>query len=78
METPDFKEFEGLGLMITELFEKTAAEKAGESLALDAYIAGFEQGMGVEEAMDNHCKVAAQAVGRNIMGDFVYRMFLNK
>ena len=43
----DVNVYQGLGMMIAGTYEKTAAEKAGEELYLDAYLAGFESGLGV-------------------------------
>lgn len=66
----------GLGLFVSQAFEKTAADRAKESLAIPAYLAGFEDSFYSDEA--GFCKVASQAVGREIMGDFISRMLLNK
>lgn len=74
----DTKDYMGLGILLAQNFEKTAAEKAGEDLWLDAYCAGLEAGLGVEEGSANITKVACQLVGRAIMSDFIPAMMLEK
>lgn len=74
----DNKDFMGLGIMLAHTFEKTATDKASEDLCLDAYCAGLESGLGVEDGSTNMSKVANQLVGRAIMGDFISRMLLEK
>lgn len=74
----DVNVYRGLGMMITGTYEKTAAEKAGEELYLDAYLAGFESGLGVPDGLANHTKVASQFLGRELMGEFVAKALLNK
>ena len=50
----------------------------GEELYLDAYLAGFESGLGVPDGLANHTKVASQFLGRELMGEFVAKALLNK
>lgn len=71
-------DFFALGMVLAQNYEKTAAEKAGEDLFLDAYVAGVEAGLGIPEAHEAYTKLACQQLGRAIMSDFVPSMLLNK
>lgn len=66
----------GLGMFVTQMFEKTAADRAKEDLVLPAYVAGFEDSFYGDDL--EFGKVASQATGREIMGDFISRMLLDK
>lgn len=66
----------GLGMFVSQSFEKTAADRAKEDLVIPAYLAGFEDSFYGDEV--GFGKVASQAVGREIMGDFIGRMLLDK
>lgn len=66
----------GLGLFVSQLNEKTAAERASEDLTLPAYLAGFEDSFYGDNL--EFGKVASQAAGREIMNDFIGRMLLDK
>jgi len=73
-----FVDFEPLGFLVNELgSEKTAADKAGETLGIDSYLSGLEVGMGVPDGMLAHEKVACQELGREIMMDFIPSIFLS-
>lgn len=74
--TPDMSDWYCIGYMIADAATKTASEKAGSPLYLDAYLAGVQDNMGVTYC--EHSKVACDLTGREIMADFVSRMMLNK
>lgn len=72
-------DFSPLGLMISDLTTKTAADQASKDLSFDSYYAGLEAGLGLnDDAVMNMAKTASQEAGREIMTDFVARMFLSK
>lgn len=73
---PDMSDFQCIGYMIADAATKTASEKAGSPLYLDAYLAAVQDNLGVTES--EHSKVACELAGREVMADFVTRMMLNK
>lgn len=77
-DTIHFDGFEALGLMIQDLTEKTATDKASENLNIDSYISGLEMGIGSDSGVESFAKTAAQLTGREIMKDFIPGIFLSK
>lgn len=67
-----------LGILVNNAFEKTASERAEDSLVLDAYCTGIESGLGIEEGIDNMAKVACCELGRELAMDIFSGMLLNK
>lgn len=74
----DMSDFAPLGMVVNHLYEKTAAETAGETLAMNAYVGAFEHAIGADPTMDSMTKTASQQVGREIMFDFITNMLLDK
>lgn len=70
--------FMPLGILVNNAFEKTAAEKAEQSLVLDAYVSGLEYALGIDEGIENMAKVACCEVGRELAMDIFSSMLLNK
>lgn len=70
--------FVPLGILVNNAFEKTAAERASQSLVLDAYVAGLETGLGIEEGIENMAKVASCEMGRELAMDIFGQMLLEK
>lgn len=76
MDNVSFKDLAPIGVMITESLEKTSAEKAGTTLNMDAYTAGLEAGLGIEESAVHIAKTASCLAGREVMKDFIAGVFL--
>lgn len=78
MNELNFSGFEPINTIITGSLDKTAAQKAGETLLLDSYTNGIEAGLGILEAPEHTEKTACQIAGREIMSDFIPNIFLSK
>lgn len=77
-ENFDTTNFYPLGVLLTQTYEKTAADKASESLVMDTYLASFEAALGSDPSKVELAKVASRDLGRTLMFDVVSKLCLSK